>query len=169
VIPDLDPLTGYLPYVSDDPYTTTIQEVHDRFATNDRRRRVWDMFELWVEALDDVGLRGPLRLSGSYVTGKEMPGDLDVAVYVSPSDYVLAEKVTTSAAHLWTWHSLARFQPSSGWVSLGDTRIQPALGLVDAFWVPEGPHGRLFAQGWTSEFVNKVATGVRKGWLEVER
>jgi hypothetical protein len=57
-------------------HDATMEEVERRFATNDRRRKLFEGFRAGVETLRQAGCR-IVFLDGSYVTEKEAPGDYD--------------------------------------------------------------------------------------------
>jgi hypothetical protein len=57
-------------------HDATMEEIERRLATNDVRRDLFDGFRRGVEALRRGGCQ-IVFLDGSFVTGKERPGDFD--------------------------------------------------------------------------------------------
>jgi len=58
-------------------HNATLEEVEYRFATSERRKRLYSGFREGVMALRRVGCR-EIFLDGSFVTEKDNPGDFDV-------------------------------------------------------------------------------------------
>jgi hypothetical protein len=91
VIPDLDGATGHLP---PGRYRATYEQVkarfcdHPDFVGSQKRARLWEGFEryltAWFEVEDQLGSRLLLAvwLGGSYMSAKEDPDDLDIAVVI---------------------------------------------------------------------------------------
>jgi hypothetical protein len=77
MIPPLVPIAG-APWDVLPPgvHPATLAEVATTFATNERRRLLYDGLLLAARALRDSGC-GKLYLDGSYVTAKTVPGDYD--------------------------------------------------------------------------------------------
>lgn len=57
-------------------HEATLEEIEDRFATTEARRRLFDGFNRGVQALRAAGCR-IVYLDGSYITTKTAPGDFD--------------------------------------------------------------------------------------------
>lgn len=57
-------------------YDATMEEIEQRFANNEVRRKLFDGFKRGVQVLRDAGCK-VVFLDGSYVTEKENPGDFD--------------------------------------------------------------------------------------------
>ncbi|MBN1867786.1 hypothetical protein JW916_10880 [Candidatus Sumerlaeota bacterium] len=57
-------------------HDATLDEIEQRFATNETRRRLYEGFARGVEALKRAGCKEVL-LDGSFVTDKPNPGDFD--------------------------------------------------------------------------------------------
>lgn len=171
MIPPLDHETGLLPFSGEDPYQATLDEVCERFVTNDHRNMLWDAFGWWIAALNRAGFPGALRIGGSFVTSKERPSDIDVAVAISESARPVASKLVRPNAHLWTWQMVGTQDDlTKDWTFVA-RRLQPMLGLIDAHFSPVGTAAAsVLARGWTTEHDDAHnETGVRKGWVEVER
>lgn len=72
-IPSFEPETGYLPTGL---YDATLDEVRERLGFSPKRLNLisnlaWAAQELWAAGVDD------LRIDGSFVTEKPVPGDID--------------------------------------------------------------------------------------------
>lgn len=171
MIPPLDPDTGYLPFHSEVPIPATLEEVRARFVEGPHRSRLWDAFTWWLSELDRAEFPGSLRFSGSFVTDRERPADVDVAVAVHPDDLSVARGKVAPHGHLWTWQNVGQQDPATGEWRVRLRRLQPALGMVDAHYFAEGSaRGAALARDWTSEHDDDGnPTGVRKGWLGVDR
>lgn len=63
-----------------------IEEIEQRFATgSDQRVRVWRCFRFYLDRCRDLGvIPSVILVDGSFVTGRERPGDVDAAACVSP-------------------------------------------------------------------------------------
>ena len=173
MIPAPDPSTGYLPFTSEIPIPASLEDICERFVTNARRAHLWEVFGLWLHALDEAQLPGALRLGGSFITAKPEPGDVDVAVAVPQGSASGAWGIVISHPHLWTWQHVGLLRDGVAgpdWRYLA-ARIQPALGRVDShYFEVETAIAVAFARDWTSEYTDDgTPTGVRKGWLEVSR
>ncbi len=66
-------------------HEATLEEVEDRFATSDTRRRLFDGFKRGVKALQAAGCK-TIYLDGSYITTKTTPGDFDACWETSGVD-----------------------------------------------------------------------------------
>lgn len=171
MIPNLDPVTGRLPFVDEEPYWTTVDAVEARFASGVHRRRLWDGFLLWLEALDEAGMPGDLRLGGSFLSDKVSPSDIDVAVSLHPDQMSVAAGIIKPKAHLWTWQDVHVRTTDGEELRKLVQKLKPMLGRVDAyFFRVGGAQGELWASDWTSAFDSDgVPTGARHGWLGVRR
>lgn len=58
-------------------HTATINEINDRYAYNNVRRRHFEHLLLLIEDLRKIGCRN-IFLDGSYITNKVLPGDMDI-------------------------------------------------------------------------------------------
>jgi len=173
VIPPLDPMTDRLPFRGEDrPFVATLDEVRGRFVervrTPERRRHIWSAFLLWHELAqrEFPGVR--YWLSGSFLTGKDRPSDLDVILVLKPGHVsVMTPEPTIEARVLLSHLQVTAAQPS-GTVE----KLQPMGGLIDGLWcyswVPEDV--AVWQLRWSSEY-DKAAgrpTGARMGYLEVK-
>ena len=77
MIPPLDPDTGALPLGR---HVATLSEVQNQFTTTDQRNDLWKKFLTVTGMFRGEGSVCAVWLSGSYLTSKEMPHDVD-AVY----------------------------------------------------------------------------------------
>ncbi len=168
MIPPLDPATGALPFLSQAPIQTSLAEIGERFAHDDRRRGLWDVFGLWLAELDAFQFPGSLRFGGSFLTAKADPNDVDVLVVVPAEGMSVARAMIRPTAHLWTWQNVGT-RVDDEWQPITN-RLQPALGRIDSHFARAGSAAETgFAQDWTRIYVGDVPTGGRKGWLEVAR
>jgi len=70
-------------------HNATLEEIEQRFATNEKRRMLFEGFRRSVAALHRAGCKA-IFLDGSFVTDKPEPGDFDVCwdpVGVDPSNW----------------------------------------------------------------------------------
>lgn len=79
-IPDLDPITGYLPHGD---HEATEAELEARFGTNFARREMLKSLKtvtnfLWAQMVDEIWV------DGSFCSEKKRPGDIDV-IYLPPT------------------------------------------------------------------------------------
>lgn len=81
-IPSFD--DGY--HLPSGEHTTTWNEAEKVFGTtNDRRRQVWADFMALVQRYERLSLRfETVLIDGSFVTGREEPGDVDGAAILPP-------------------------------------------------------------------------------------
>jgi len=173
VIPPLDPITRYLPFnASLEPYRADLDEIEQTFVTGfgdiAQRSRIWSAFLAWLERADESRIRGRLLISGSFLSAKERPSDLDVLVVFPAHDLDTTVDRIQATPYLWTWQNVHVHRPDR--VQFVSDRVQPALGHVDAHFTLECPEQlTLWKTWWTSEYVDRKPTGVRKGWVEVQR
>ena len=77
VIPKSVDLGGVWNVLPPGIHTATLDEIEQRFATNEKRRELFDGFCRAVHALRQAGC-GVIFLDGSFITDKPEPGDFDV-------------------------------------------------------------------------------------------
>jgi len=77
VIPVAVDLNGVWNVLPPGVHVATLDEIEGCFATNERRRKLFDGFRRVVAALVKAGCR-TIYLDGSFVTDKPEPGDFDV-------------------------------------------------------------------------------------------
>lgn len=169
MIPALDETTGFLPYQGPGAsiYNATVDDLRDRFAFNEVRRRRLSRLEAWIEDLDEARVPGRLWISGSFVSAKLAPSDVDVLLVIDANDKTLAKTTISASVPLWTWFNVSATDPRK----LTHSRLQPYGGNVDAHYTIDLPilHQR-WETDWSTEFDDSGApTGTRKGFLEVER
>lgn len=176
MIPQFDPATGRLPFtgdVSTSVYKCSMEEVAETFAAEMPNPR-WRMlllttFAAWRSQLTEWLPGARVWLSGSFLTAKTKPSDLDVLVWWSEhhTELYTAGLLGGERTHLFTLHNVQ--SPHLGQWVVG--RLQPALGLVDAHFAPAHLEAarEFWEHSWTSEFDKEtgLATGVRMGVLEV--
>lgn len=83
MIPPLDPLTGALPLGR---HLASLNEVQQRFATTQYREVIWKDFLKVTTMVGHIASIAAVWLSGSYLTSKDQPSDID-SVYWVYSDY----------------------------------------------------------------------------------
>ena len=76
MIPDLVDIGSPWPVLPPGVHDATMDEIERRFATNDRRRRLFAGLQKGVDALREAGCK-TIYLDGSFVTGKPQPEDFD--------------------------------------------------------------------------------------------
>lgn len=171
-IPSLDPSTGRLPFIGEDqPYQVTLGAVRKRFVDEapgaERRSRIWRAFALWQEVTFEEIPGARYWLSGSFLTARPLPSDLDVVVVLEPQHQaLLVPEVADSVRPLLTHKGV-----QANWPQGLASRLQPTAGLVDAHvcfgYVPANV--AQWQLDWTTEFDKALGrpTGVRMGYLEV--
>lgn len=172
VIPPLDAATGKLPFAAEDqPYVATLNEVHQRYVKDApepaRRGVIWRAFQVWHELAQTVAPGSRYWISGSFLTEKARPSDLDVILvwdeaHLDAFHPELSQDARVLLSHL----TVSAVQPA-GTVD----KLQPMGGLIDGFyapsWIPE--HTAVWQQRWSTEYdkTTRQPTGVRMGYLEV--
>ena len=76
MIPETVDIDGVWEVLPPGIHEVTLEEIEDRFATTEARRKLFDGFKRGVQALRAAGCR-IVYLDGSYVTTKTTPGDFD--------------------------------------------------------------------------------------------
>lgn len=172
MIPALDPETHRLPFSAPDaPIVASLEEIAERFVASapgrPRRERVWDAFMLWKDLADEALPGATFWLSGSFLTDRERPSDLDVVAVLEPHHTSeLRPLVTDRVRVLLTHLNLLAEQPAGL-----APRLQPVGGLIDGFacygWVPENVSW--WQDAWSTEYdkTTHEPTGVRMGYVEV--
>jgi hypothetical protein len=62
-------------------------DVEARFVYNEQRHKVWRYFTYVLDRIRDLGGRvEEILVDGSFVTGREHPGDVDAACLVPPDE-----------------------------------------------------------------------------------
>ena len=77
MIPNLIHIHGLWDVLPQGIHNATLSEIKNRFATNDRRKLLFDGFKKGVESLTSAGC-SDIFLDGSFVAAKPEPGDFDV-------------------------------------------------------------------------------------------
>lgn len=67
-------------------YECTIDEIEKRFGIlNDTRKNVWECFKNLLFRFNQLEIKPEIILiDGSFVTGRELPGDVDFAMLIKP-------------------------------------------------------------------------------------
>jgi len=170
VIPDLDPTSGRLPFQgADRPYTTTLDEFESRFVDHApgeaRRRLIWDAFSVWLRLARDTLPGARLWVSGSFITEKTAPSDIDVVLVIRPEHGPVLGPVLDPRVRVLLTHLNVESTQPGGLVA----RLQPIGGLLDGFVCPEQYREIVdfWQQAWSTEFDKTTCapTGVRMGYL----
>ena len=77
MIPETVDINGVWKVLPPGIHEATLEEIEDRFATTEARRKLFHGFRRGVQALRAAGCR-IVYLDGSYITTKTTPGDFDV-------------------------------------------------------------------------------------------
>lgn len=69
----------------------TLEDIEQTFLTSTQRARVWSLFSALLERLTSLGLQpDSLLIDGSFVTGRESPGDVDACALITPKTAMAA-------------------------------------------------------------------------------
>ena len=69
----------------------TFMEIEKRFLTTSRRKMVWQLFINFLERLRFLNIfPDSILIDGSFVTGREEPGDVDVCLLIPPEKLINA-------------------------------------------------------------------------------
>lgn len=98
MIPELVDINGVWDVLPPGIHDATMEEIGRRFATNDVRRNLFEGFSRGVEALRRGGCK-VVFLDGSFVTGKERPGDFDACWDPSGVDFRKLDPVLLDFSH----------------------------------------------------------------------
>lgn len=80
---------GY--YLPPGEHECSFQDIEERFLETQRRKDVWKLFKNFLERLKFLGVFPVvLLIDGSFVTGREEPGDVDVCMLIPPEKIKLA-------------------------------------------------------------------------------
>lgn len=79
-------------------HDATLQEIEQRFATNETRKILFEGFKKGIETLKEAGCR-IIFLNGSFVTDKPYPGDYDACWDPSGVDGDLLDPVLLDFSH----------------------------------------------------------------------
>ena len=64
----------------------SMQEIEERFLWSDRRKDVWKLFNNFLDRLEFLGITpDAILINGSFVTGRNEPGDVDVCLLIPPT------------------------------------------------------------------------------------
>jgi hypothetical protein len=77
-------------------FDCNLQELNSSpFCSNERRRELVQKLEMYMVKLREVGISGWIILDGSFVTSKELPGDIDILLVIMENQqYSIAAPVT---------------------------------------------------------------------------
>jgi hypothetical protein len=159
MIPALVEATGALPLGR---YPATLDEVASRYATNDRRRKIWADFLKSTGMVRALATIHSVWLSGSYLTGKDQPGDIDTVYWVTANDpRAMQALVLMTRQHALKTSGLdvdfyaLPYEPTPGHRSVGQRQYSEARGYWDDLW------SRIKS---TNPDIEKL---IRRGYLEV--
>lgn len=69
----------------------TLEEIEARFVSTPERKTVWDLFKGLLFRLESLGLEpDKILIDGSFVTGREKPGDVDWCALIDPQKMKIA-------------------------------------------------------------------------------
>jgi hypothetical protein len=88
MIPDFDTDGNLPPGI----HPATIEEVEAKFATNFKRKIIFDSLLRLIDDLRKIGCSN-IFLDGSYVTTKNLPGDMDICWDNSGIDFDLTRQI----------------------------------------------------------------------------
>lgn len=139
-IPDFDGILNVLPPHAGDPwrredlspYTCTVAELCDRFATSTKRKQILDGFLKLRAELFALGIKGFQWLDGSFLEDIEFqegrdPGDIDAITFVAepPTTAGLATKLIGPRPDLWKPdETKAKYSVDHYLVSLGASPVK---------------------------------------------
>ena len=83
-IPALDE-DGFLPQGIHDGLLTEVEERFGRFQGSDQRCKLFEKLVVLIRQARQSGLVVQMILDGSFVTDKDLPGDIDLILVVRPS------------------------------------------------------------------------------------
>ena len=87
VIPEFS--DGY--YLPPGVHVCSLHDIENRFLGSERRKAVWRMFKTFLERLKFLCVVPEVILiDGSFVTGREEPGDVDVCLLIRPESIIRA-------------------------------------------------------------------------------
>lgn len=76
-------------------HSCTLQEAEDAFCWNGHRRTLWEKFKQALGEFRALGFsRHALIVDGSFVTDKDMPGDVEVLIDLQNADAAEQDRIT---------------------------------------------------------------------------
>lgn len=164
---DLSPYKVLPHYGKECKHEASMEDVIERFVTNDHRKRIWDNYLLWQREVDSCVKAVKLWIGGSFLTSKPDPHDIDIVVWVDPiyQDDLPKMEFQSPLISLRTNQWLD--QDADGKETV--FRWQPGNDRVDGFFAIDGM--KKFEDGWTFSWgtifdERREAIG-EKGFLEV--
>jgi hypothetical protein len=156
VLPEVGAMTGLLPVGR---FPSTVDEVAGRFATTAHRQELWAE---WLDATAILRSAVPIAfvwLGGSFLTSRDVPGDVDCVYWVEDVHFLSARRNPTAAGILEGFST-------PGWVK-EELKLR-----VDAFVVPwtcnpesaptQPHHARyLRVRGYWDDFWLRARSGAR--------
>ena len=103
-----------------------------QFSNNDRRGKIWERFNAFLNQLRSTGLDYELWLDGSFLTEKDTPADIDAVVFYDPiAVNLLPANHRATLGRLFT-----------------DRQVTKLRYLTDAFFIPNvDPNDRMYWRG----------------------
>lgn len=167
-IPELDERGLLPPNDGKAPYCCTLKDVETRFAVDEYRQWLWSDFQSWLRAVRSELTVKALWISGSFLSDKERPSDIDVIAWLPLED---AHRFTSEAsrrpfASLMTHKEI----PIRCLTETVKGRVQPGNDHVDAFIAQHGNTAskKRWAEEWSGIYdaTTKARIG-EKGFVEV--
>jgi hypothetical protein len=127
----------------------SIDEMYDKcvssFENNERRQEIYDHFIKFYELLSGVPIQFEIWIDGSYTTEKEIPGDIDIVVFVSKSEMNnISDSDKRTVSYLFSDHDSTK-----------------ARFLTDAYIAPiEDVNMRSYWRGWFCFNRNEEPKGI---------
>ena len=99
-IPDL--VSDYLP---PGIYDCTIDELRERFATNEQRVRLFEGLMEYIEKIENTGLDCQLFVDRSFTTSKDFPDDMDIVLITDTDTFISLNEFPNSKLIIreYTW------------------------------------------------------------------
>ena len=82
-------------FLQDGVYDCSLEEIRDRFGSfqiTDRRQRLFEKLERYVQAVRGAGIAASIIVNGSFVTGTPDPNDVDLILEL-PADFDLGREL----------------------------------------------------------------------------
>ncbi|MFA6226608.1 MAG: hypothetical protein WC620_10655 [Methanoregula sp.] len=112
-------------------FDCNLQELNlSSFCSNDRRRELTQKLESYMTKLREVGMSGWVILDGSFVTSRELPGDIGILLVINENQqYSIAAPVTQIDHTLLKTEYVKKYFELHLFVSFTDTH--PTSGFDD--------------------------------------
>ncbi|QUG41325.1 hypothetical protein KD050_18930 [Psychrobacillus sp. INOP01] len=78
-------------HLPDGDHECTMEEIEEKFLFSETRERKWKQFSAMLYRMSELGLKPKkVLINGSFVTGRENPGDVDFAALIPPETVISA-------------------------------------------------------------------------------